>query len=97
MADYYFGRLSIIQKVCPRYIGDRLNKAYIYLSENKLEEAEKLFKEINVKSLNYSSLIGLSEIYYQQNKKNEAIQLVLNNHAKFKSTSYYYNMIFQIR
>jgi len=96
MADYYFGRLSIIQKVCPRYIGDRLNKAYIYLSENKLEEAEKLFKEINVKSLNYSSLIGLSEIYYQQNKKNEAIQLILNNYAKFKSTSYYYNMVFRL-
>ncbi|MCK7524804.1 MAG: hypothetical protein MZV64_47960 [Ignavibacteriales bacterium] len=96
MADYYFGRLSIIQKVCPRYIGDRLSKAYQYLSEKKFEKAEILFKEINNKTLNYSALVGLSEIYYQRNKKNEAIQLIFNNYKKFTSTAYYSNMIFQI-
>ena len=96
MADYYFGRLSIIQKVCPRYIGDRLSKAYQYLSENKLEKAEILFKEINNKTLNYSSLVGLSEVYYQRNKKNEAIKLIFNNYKKFSSTAYYNNMIFRL-
>ena len=96
MADYYFGRLSIIQKVCPRYIGDRLSKAYQYLSENKFEKAEILFKEINNKTLNYSALVGLSEIYYQRNKKNEAIQLIFNNYKKFTSTAYYSNMIFRL-
>jgi hypothetical protein len=96
MADYYFGRLSIIQKVCPRYIGDRLTKAYHYLSENKLEKAEILFKEINNKAINYSSLVGLSEVYYQRNNKNEAIQLIFNNYKKFSSTAYYNNMIFRL-
>jgi hypothetical protein len=96
MADYYFGRLSIIQKVCPRYIGDRLSKAYQYLSEKKFEKAEILFKEINNKTLNYSALVGLSEIYYQRNKKNEAIQLIFNKYKKFTSTAYYSNMIFRL-
>jgi hypothetical protein len=96
MADYYFGRLSIIQKVCPRYIEDRLSKAYQYLSENKFENAEILFKEINNKTLNYSALVGLSEIYYQRNKKNEAIQLIFNYYKKFTSTAYYSNMIFRL-
>ncbi|HEX9251339.1 MAG TPA: hypothetical protein VF870_03810 [Ignavibacteriaceae bacterium] len=96
MADYYFGRLSIIQKVCPRYIGDRLSKAYKYLVENNYDESEHLFKEINNKTLNYSALIGLSEIYYKQNKKDEAINLILNNYNKFKSTSYYHNLIFRL-
>jgi hypothetical protein len=96
MADYYFGRLSIIQKVCPRYVGDRLRNAYQKLSENKLNEAEKFFVEINNKTLNYSSIIGLSEIYFKKNKKDEAIQLVLNNYNKFISTSYYHNLIFRL-
>ena len=96
MADYYFGRLSIIHKVCPRYIGDRLSKAYQYLSEKKFEKAEILFKEINNKTLNYSALVGLSEIYYQRKKKNEAIQLIFNNYKKFTSTAYYSNMIFRL-
>jgi len=96
MADYYFGRLSIIQKVCPRYIGDRLSKAYKYLAENKLEKAEILFIEINNKTLNYSSLVGLSEVYYQRNKTNEAVQLIFNSYNKFKATAYYNNMIFRL-
>jgi len=96
MADYYFGRLSIIQKVCPRYIGDRLSKAYQKLYDNKFDEAENIFTEINNKTLNYSSLYGLSEIYVKQNKKNEAIQLILNNYNRFKATSYFHYMIFRL-
>jgi hypothetical protein len=96
MADYYFGRLSIIQKVCPRYIGARLNNAYEVLVENNYEDAESIFKEINQKTLNYSSLIGLSDIYYKQNKINKAIQLILNDYNKFKATPYYHNMIFRL-
>ncbi len=96
MADYYFGRLSIIQKVCPRYIGDRLQKGYIKLSENKLVEAEKIFTEINEKTLNYSALIGLSEIYYKQNKIDNAINLLQENVKKFSNTPYYSNLYFRL-
>lgn len=96
MADYYFGRLSIIQKVCPRFIGDRLRKAYKELSENNLEKAQSLFNQINSKSLNYSALIGLSETYLKQNKTKDAIDLILKNYEKFNGTSYYHNMIFRL-
>lgn len=96
MADYYFGRLSIIQKVCPRFIGDRLRKAYKELAENNLEKAQSLFNQINSKSLNYSALIGLSETYLKQNKTKDAIDLILKNYEKFNGTSYYHNMIFRL-
>ena len=96
MADYYFGRLSIIQKVCPRYISDRLSNAFDYLSDHKLYEAEKLFKEINSKSLNYSALVGLSEIYLKQDKTQNAVQIIKNNFSKFTGTPYYYNLIFRL-
>ena len=96
MADYYFGRLSIIQKVCPRYISDRLSDAFDYLSDHKLYEAEILFKEINSKSLNYSALVGLSEIYLMHNKMQSAIQIINNNINKFTRTPYYYNLIFRL-
>ena len=96
MADYYFGRLSIIQKVCPRYISDRLSEAFEYLGNHKLYEAEKLFEEINNKSLNYSALVGLSEIYLEQDKTQRAIQMVKSNITKFANTPYYYNLIFRL-
>ena len=96
MADYYFGRLSIIQKVCPRYIGDRLRKGYLKLSENNLDEAENLFNEINQKTLNYSALIGLSEIYYKQHKIDKSIKILNNNINRFINTPYYSNMYLRL-
>ena len=96
MADYYFGRLSIIQKICPRFVGDRLRKAYQYLAENNLDEAENLFKEINNKTLNYSALIGLSDIYIKQNKLPNAIDLLSENWKKFDHTPYYSNLYFRL-
>ena len=96
MADYYFGRLSIIQKICPRFVGDRLRKAYQFLAENNLDEAENLFKEINSKTLNYSALIGLSEIYIRQNKFQLAIDLLSKNWKKLEHTPYYSNLYFRL-
>lgn len=96
MADYYFGRLSILQKICPRYISDRLTDAFNYLSENDLNRAEELFNEINRKTLNYSALIGLSEVYNKQNKTEEAIKLLQQNSDKFKKSPYEYLIYFRI-
>jgi len=90
MADYYFGRLSIIQKVCPRFISDRLKKAWQYFNNSDLTEAEKLFNEINSKSLNYSALMGLTEIYLLKDKKQEAINLLNQNLNKFSNSPYYF-------
>ena len=96
MADYYFGRLSILQKVCPRYIADRLSNAYEYLNSGKLDKAEILFKEINDKTLNYSALVGLSEIFLKKTKYYSAIKIIKDNLNQFKGTPYYYNLIFRL-
>lgn len=96
MADYYFGRLTILQKICPRYIADRLNIAFKKLSDNQLKEAEELFREVNEKTLNYPALVGLAEIYLKQNKKQEVIQIIKSDINKFTGTPYYYNLIFRL-
>jgi len=96
MADYYFGRLSILQKVCPRFISDRLIIAFEYLESKKYQEAEKLFNEINNKTLNYSAIIGLSEVYLKKNKTGDGIKLLKNSISKFANTPYFYNLIFRL-
>lgn len=90
MADYYFGRLSLVQKICPRFISDRLRKAWDYFYANNFEEAKSLFDEINNKVTNYSALIGLSEIYFKGNKINSAINLLNHNLDKLTNTPFYF-------
>lgn len=96
MADYYFGRLSLVQKICPRFISDRLRKAWDYFYANNFEEAKSLFDEINNKVTNYSALIGLSEIYFKENKINSAINLLNHNLDKLTNTPFYFNLQLKI-
>ncbi|HQF43121.1 MAG TPA: hypothetical protein PK073_09410, partial [Ignavibacteriaceae bacterium] len=96
MADYYFGRLSIIQKVCPRYISDRLADAYNYLEEGNLNKAEKLFTDVNNKALNYSALIGLSETYYRKKETSKAVKLLSANLKKFSDSPYEYLLMLRL-
>lgn len=96
MADYYFGRLSILQKICPRFVSDRLNNAYNLLQKENLAEAKKIFVEINNKTLSYASIVGLSEVYLQENKNIEAITLIKKSVNKFANTPYYSNLIFRL-
>jgi len=96
MADYYFGRLSIIQKVCPRFISDRLNKAWVYFNNKNYNEAEKLFNEVNKKIINYSALMGLSEIYLLRKQNQLAVDLVNEHLNKFINTPYYFNLLFRL-
>ena len=96
MADYYFGRLSIIQKICPRFISDRLRIAYDFLKDKKLDKAEELFLEINSKTLNYAALSGLSEIYSEKNNFTKAINLLESKKKEFLKTPYYYILIFRL-
>lgn len=92
MANYYFGRLSIIQKICPRFVSDRLRKAWKYFYDSDLKKAEALFIEVNDKIINYSALTGLSEIYFKQGKINSAINLLNLNLNKLSNTPYYFNL-----
>jgi tetratricopeptide (TPR) repeat protein len=94
MADYYFGRLSIIQKICPRYVSDRLSKAFELLNKKEFTAAEKLFKEIDKKVINYPAIIGLAEIYSKQQHISKSIELIESKLDKFSNTPYYFNLLF---
>lgn len=90
MSDFYFGRVSIIKKVCPRFISDRIQKGFKMLAEKNYSEAEKYFTEVNEKAINYASVLGLSEVYFNQNKKVKAIKLVKQSVNRFQHTPYYF-------
>lgn len=96
MADYYFGRLSIIQKICPRFVADRIQKAWEYLNNKKYSDAEELFNQINSKVINYSAIMGLSELYYRTDKLDKSIKIIEAQLNKFHKTPYYYNLLFRL-
>ncbi len=60
--NYYFGRQSIVQKVCPRFIGNMLRKGWEQVRVNELNEAKLSFRRILAKTQNYSALVGLADL-----------------------------------
>jgi hypothetical protein len=95
-ANYYFGRKSLISKVCPRYVSSSLNKAWEYLSRKEYNEAENIFEEILSKSENYSAVIGLSKIYEDTDSLSRVINLLLSFEKTFEGTSSEYDLKFRL-
>lgn len=91
-AYFYFGRQTIFQKVCPRYIADRLEDGWKEYSQKRYSESEDIFKEILGKTANYFALVGLSEIYSAEGKYKESAELLDKWINKFTKTAYYYNL-----
>ena len=91
-ANYYFGRKSIFYKVCPRFIADRLGKAWTYYQNKDYKNASGLFNTILQKGGNYSAIIGLSESLDKLDKKDSAIVLLKDYLNKFENTAYFYNL-----
>ncbi|MCW8812000.1 MAG: hypothetical protein OQK65_00590, partial [Chlorobium sp.] len=95
-ADYYYGRKSLISKVCPRYISSSLEKAWsFYLSKDYLD-AEDIFRDILSKSENYSAVVGLSKIYEDSDSLKEAINLLQTNIKTFSGTSTEFELKFRL-
>ncbi|MBT8378971.1 MAG: hypothetical protein KJN64_07065, partial [Ignavibacteria bacterium] len=95
-ANYYFGRQSLIQKVCPRYISDRIADAWYLINQKNYEDAEQLLNEVLEKTDNYSAIVGLSVIYENYDSLNSAIRILEEKLEIFKNTSYEYNLIFRL-
>jgi hypothetical protein len=91
-AYYYFGRQTIFQKVCPRYIADRLKDGWDAYVQREYPKSEKIFNEILSRTANYSAVIGLSENYSAQEKNRLASELLAKWINKFSNTAYYYNL-----
>lgn len=96
MADFYFGRKPIFSKVCPRYISDRLTKAWNLFQEKKYLESSGLFSEVIAKSENYSAIIGYASCLFEMDKRSEAIKFLHNKVNNFYGTSNYYQMKFTL-
>ena len=90
--EYYFGRASIFQKVCPRQIANELKKAEKFLSVENYSEAEKIYKGILDATTNYSAVSGLSHIYFESKQYKKALDLLNKYLNDFRGTPYFYNL-----
>lgn len=91
-ANYYFGRLSIIQKVCPRSIGNLLRRGWEHVENAKIDDAKSVFTEVLNKTPNYSAIIGLAECYETQDSISEAITLIEKSIDSFNNSPFYYHL-----
>ncbi len=96
LANYYFGRQSLIQKVCPRFISGRLESAWEFYYRKDFIEAMSCFNEVLEMSDNFSALIGLSLIYEEMDSVAAAIELLKNNSESFSGSAYEYNLKFRL-
>ena len=91
-ANFYFGRKSIFYKVCPRYIADRLGKAWNLYNEKEYKSAKNIFEDVFKLGKNYSALIGIANCESKLNNNSKAIVLLRRNISFYKNTGYYYNI-----
>ena len=95
-ANYYFGRQSLIQKVCARYISEMLATAWELTNKERYPQAEDYFKEVLTKTENYSAIVGLSIINEKNDSLNSAIKILEDKIDIFNGTSYEYNLMLRI-
>ncbi len=91
-ANYYFGTRSIFYKVCPRYVANRLQKAWELYYGQGYPEAGKIFKAILKTTNNYSAIIGYANCLWKGNKNVPAINYLKDNINQFKGSAYFYSM-----
>jgi len=95
-ANYYFGRRTIFQKVCPRHVADRLKDAAAEFAEHNFEKSFKIYSEILSKINNYYALIGYAEVSKKLNDTLKGLNKIEYKLKDFINTSYYYNLQFKL-
>jgi hypothetical protein len=95
-ANYYFGRKSLISKVCPRYVSSSLTSAWQYYSEKNYENAGEIFEDILSKAENFSAIVGLSKIYEDTDSLAKALHLLHSSLEIFNGTSTEYDLRFRL-
>ena len=94
--NYYFGRQSIVQKVCPRFIGNMLRKGWEQVRNNELDKAKLSFRVILAKAQNYSAIVGLTYCLEKQDSIYQSIKLLEQSLSSFNKTPYYYLLSFRL-
>ncbi len=95
-ANYYFGRRTIFQKVCPRYVSDRLKDASREFANHNWIKSSKIYSEILGKTNNYYALIGYADVSKELDKTQKGLIEIENNLKDFINTPYYYNLQFKL-
>ncbi len=91
-ANYYFGRQTIFSRLCPRYVSDRLQKAWTFYSNKNYPYAKKIFLEILNKTDNYSALVGYAESLAFLNQTDSAVKILSERISNYKNSGSYYNL-----
>jgi hypothetical protein len=94
--NYYFGRNSLIQKKCPRYVEKKVKQAWKLLSENENDLAKIKFAEVLEFNNNYSALVGLTECLIKEDSLQKALYIIIHNLDKFNGTPYEYLLKFRL-
>lgn len=95
-ADFYFGRKTIFLKVCPRYVSDRLEKAFSHFHAGEINKAEIIFSDLVQLSDNYYAITGLSDCLVMKDKPDEAAALLSSKLHAFEGTSFYANALLKL-
>jgi len=91
-ANYYFGRMSIFQKVCPRYVADRIKKASGLFYNKDYMNSAGIFSGLYKVSKSYLPLTGWLNSLIKLNEFTKADSILSNEINQFKKTGYYYNL-----
>ncbi len=91
-ATYYFGRSSIFYKKCPRFVEDRIRKAWYYFGIKDYDEAERLFREALNASNNYAAIIGYASCLQKTDSLKEAVNFLSENINQFENSAYFYSL-----
>ncbi|MDP3149303.1 MAG: hypothetical protein Q8N83_09275 [Ignavibacteria bacterium] len=88
-ANYYFGRVPLVQKVCPRYLANETNEIYKLIEEKDFVAAKEEILSIKDYNKNYSLLSGLIFCLEEENPP-KAETLIEKNLLNYKNTPYWY-------
>ncbi|HVO72931.1 MAG TPA: hypothetical protein VMT35_02845 [Ignavibacteriaceae bacterium] len=89
-AKYYYGRKSIFYKTCPRYAANESNKGWEKYEKGNYRDAEMIFSDLFKITNDYSALNGLASSLWEENKKDESINLLKSRLEGYENSSYYY-------
>lgn len=88
-ANYYFGRLPLVQKVCPRYLANKTNDIYRLIEEKDFSAARQEILSIKDYNKNYSLLSGLIFCIEEENSQ-KAETIIEKNLLNYKNSPYWY-------
>lgn len=87
---YYFGRQSITQRICPRFIAKQLQYGWEHVREGNIEQAKFRFRNILSTTSNYFAVTGLADCLEMQDSLSQSADIYRAYFPAFEKTPFYY-------